>query len=424
MRLTISIPPAGAGLALLATLAGCFYSPSDPDAGSVAQVAVGTEFPPALSAGLFALDVDRARLLLIRPPSELLLDTTVFFATDSSRLTVRLRATLSLPREQLSLSMELRSGKRLLFAGTRSFEAVEGTTVAPIVPLQYLGPGTELTSLRVEPRDSVLKPGDVATFLVGAFQGSIPVDSFYVGWSTSSPQSVPVNARGTLRAPGERGSVWLRAVAPTGIKDSTRVWFSPPPAAFERVAGDDQTGPVGDPLPVPLRVRVTASDGLGVPGTRVRFSGPFGSRVTDTLVITDAEGYGQTTAILGPTPTLYTFEARIPVYPPVTFRAIGVAGPPATLEKAAGDGQFGPVGAALAPLGVVVRDHFGNPVGGAPVAWEVVSGGGSLDVPTSVTDASGLATVTWRLGPVPGPNAVRASAGAAPPVTFTATATP
>ena len=38
----------------------------------------------------------------------------------------------------------------------------------------------------------------------------------------------------------------------------------------------------------------------------------------------------------------------------------------------------------------------------AVVAWTVVSGGGSVSAPTSLTDANGNASVTWTLGPAVG----------------------
>ena len=412
------------GLLAVASGVGCSDSTAGDLEEGAAAVVARPELPPSLSTAAFALDVDRVRLLLVRQPSELMLDTTVFFPADSTQLTVRLKVLLAQPRDQLTLAMELRSGKQLLFSGSSGFEAIEGSNVAPVVPLQYVGPGNDLTTLVIEPRDSVLKPGDIFTFSVRAFQGRIPVDLFYAGWASSDPRVSPVDAKGTLKAPAQRGSVFLRVVSPTGVKDSTRVWFSPPPSAIERLSGDGQQGAVGDPLPQPLAVRVTAADGLGVPGVRVRFLAPFGSRVQDTLVITDSEGVGRTIASLGPVPTLYTFEAQIPFQPAVTFQTIGLPGPPVAIAKQAGDWQTAPAGQLLLPFAVRVEDRFGNGIGDAEVTWEVVTGGGALSASVSTTDPTGRTSVTYRLGPLPGINAVRARLANGESVVFASTGTP
>src|SRR6266567_2306435 len=50
----------------------------------------------------------------------------------------------------------------------------------------------------------------------------------------------------------------------TGLRDSTVVTFVPVPTGLAVAGGTGQTGPAGAPLGTPLRVRVTAADGLGV----------------------------------------------------------------------------------------------------------------------------------------------------------------
>lgn len=71
------------------------------------------------------------------------------------------------------------------------------------------------------------------------------------------------------------------------------------------------------------------------------------------------------------------------------------------LRYAGGDGQDGRAGAQLdAPLAVCVEDGLGRPVEGAVVQFAVQGGGAVSD--TSVdTDANGVASVTWQLGPDP-----------------------
>ena len=80
-------------------------------------------------------------------------------------------------------------------------------------------------------------------------------------------------------------------------------------------------------------------------------------------------------------------------------QAIGVPGTPSRIAVLAGDTQQGEVGLALpvAPS-VTVRDAAGRPVPDASVIWIVLSGGGSLSAPTSITDVDGHTSVTWVLG--------------------------
>ena len=67
--------------------------------------------------------------------------------------------------------------------------------------------------------------------------------------------------------------------------------------------------------------------------------------------------------------------------------------------NAATNAQTGVVGTALAqPVGVIVADQNGAPLANATVNWAVTAGGGSVASATSVTDASGNATVVWTLG--------------------------
>lgn len=88
-----------------------------------------------------------------------------------------------------------------------------------------------------------------------------------------------------------------------------------------------------------------------------------------------------------------------------------------------GDGQTGAPGAQLAPFRVILTNN-GSPVEGTIVNWTVQTGGGTLSVPTSVTDASGIATTTLTLGQNAGQTIVQATATGATgsPVTFTGTA--
>ncbi len=93
------------------------------------------------------------------------------------------------------------------------------------------------------------------------------------------------------------------------------------------------------------------------------------------------------------------------------------------LVQAAGDGQTGAPGAVLSPFRVQLTND-GVPVEGTIINWTVAGSTGTLDVPTSITDASGRASTTLTLGLSVGQTTVRAAAAGAngSPVSFTGTA--
>lgn len=387
---------------------GCGDVPSRPDGTTFATLALQPVLPPALAEASFDLAVDRARLRLARLDGERLLDSTITFPADSSQVSLRLKVPLLTRREVLSATLELRAGTRLLFAGNRQVEVGEEAAVAPTIPLQYVGPGSELTSLRLSPRDTVLRPGDSFTFGVEAFSPVGAVPAFYVGWNTSNPTVAAVNARGTLRAPNQRSAVTLRAVSPTGIKDSIQVWFAPPPVRLEMLSGNAQTSQAGLQLAELLGVRAVAGDGQGVPGIRVRFRSLSNGRTLDTLLITDQSGAARTAGVLGPAAGPQFFEAIAPLLPTVTFTASATAGPPSAIAVIGGNGQQGTVARVLSrPLTVLVSDGVGNPTSGVPLTWEITSGGGTLFSASATTNLSGVGFADLQLGRQAGFNTVR-----------------
>ena len=95
-----------------------------------------------------------------------------------------------------------------------------------------------------------------------------------------------------------------------------------------------------------------------------------------------------------------------------------------TIAASSGTALTGVAGSAASPSpSVVVRDQRDDPMAGIAVTFAVTSGGGSVSSASAVTDASGVASVTWTLGTTAGPNQLTASAGTLGTVTFTADGT-
>src|SRR5918994_263633 len=102
--------------------------------------------------------------------------------------------------------------------------------------------------------------------------------------------------------------------------------------------------------------------------------------------------------------------------------------PPQATQMAAsgGDGQTAHVGTALPlELAVLGTDEDGAAAEGVSVSWTVIEGGGSVSPASSMTNASGVASAGFTLGPTAGQQRAQAEVSglAGSPVVFTATAT-
>ena len=175
---------------------------------------------------------------------------------------------------------------------------------------------------------------------------------------------------------------------------------------------------------VVLTVRVTDDSGAMESGVSISWSVTSGGGSITPKSTSDGSGLASATFTLGQAAGPQTARASAGGTP-VTFTVTAVAGPATKLIKSTGDGQFGNVGTALAqPYAAEVEDQYNNPVSGVKVAWSVSQGGGSLSADTSVSAASGAATVVHTMGPAAGVQSATATAAGltGSPLTFTATA--
>jgi hypothetical protein len=202
-------------------------------------------------------------------------------------------------------------------------------------------------------------------------------------------------------------------------------------ASLVIVSGDEQRGPAGSALPLPVVVRVLDSRERPVANQDVTFTiGSGGGSVAPTTVKSSAAGDAAANWTLGPNAGSHLLRAQTPRGGSgtleVTVRATADAGSGSILVEVDGDEQTGPVNSALADsLVVKTTDALGNPVAGVEVTWSV-SGGGLITPVTVITGANGLAAAERVLGPAAGPQSAQASVDlfTGSPVTFTHTAIP
>lgn len=174
------------------------------------------------------------------------------------------------------------------------------------------------------------------------------------------------------------------------------------PAALEVLAGDEQTGPVGEALPTPITVRISDAEGRPVFPAIVWFEPVLGSgNVSPAVAETNTEGVAVTSWIMGPVVGIHTVRASPLDMTSIntTLTAQAAPGPASNLFAVIGIGQAGLPGETLSsPLVARVADRFGNAVRGVVVTWRVVTGNGSLSAGTTLTDAGGITSVLWTLG--------------------------
>lgn len=105
------------------------------------------------------------------------------------------------------------------------------------------------------------------------------------------------------------------------------------PQTLVVAAGDTQSALTESMLPIPLRVRLTGSDGGRFAGATVTWSVTAGAATLGAASsVTDDTGSASTTVTLGPTPGQIAVRAAVDAVPAVTFTATGCDYPPVTLD--------------------------------------------------------------------------------------------
>jgi len=246
-----------------------------------------------------------------------------------------------------------------------------------------------------------------------------------------SPQTVRTGGDGRASAQWVLGSVAGSQVADARVvgSDQVAVRFSADARAaaahaIASVSGDGQSGAVGTALPDSLVVRVTDEFGNPVSDAPVEWSADRGS-ITPGTVQTDADGRAAAQRILGGAAGTQTAAASSPDLDgsPVTFTQTAMPGSAAGLVLVSGNHQSAQPGALL-PDAAVVRlvDEEGNGMPNRAVTWVIGTGGGSVSPTTGETDAAGLASARWTLGPSAGSNTLNAVVSGVDVLTFSATA--
>ncbi len=243
-----------------------------------------------------------------------------------------------------------------------------------------------------------------------------------LAWASGAPSVADVSPTGLVTGMTV-GSATITASA-EGQSGTAALTVEVLPA-IRAVSGDSQLDTVARALTQPLVVQVTGSDGNAWGGVIVGFAvAGGGGSLAAAADTTDTEGRASMVLTLGTLagPNAVMASAGGLSGSPVTFRATAVADAPAALVRASVDNQNGFIRHQLLPASTVrVSDRFGNAVPGIPVAWAVVTGGGTVSAASTNSGADGLASVSWTLGTTPGPNELDVTVAGLSPLRFSAT---
>lgn len=201
------------------------------------------------------------------------------------------------------------------------------------------------------------------------------------------------------------------------------------PVQLVATAGDLQSGVVGGLLPIKPAVRLQDQYGNPIGGAAVTFAvNPGTGSITGPTQLTNAGGVAAvgswTLDTLAGTNDLHATSGALSR----TFNATGLPDVPSLLVKTLGDSQIGVVSAPL-PTAPTVRltDRYKNPIAGDTINFFILTDGGFVATPISVTNASGVASAgAWTLANFLAQNVLRAEVQGVPavvPVQFTAVGT-
>jgi YVTN family beta-propeller protein len=190
------------------------------------------------------------------------------------------------------------------------------------------------------------------------------------------------------------------------------------PTDIKVSAGDKQRGTAASVLAGPLAAKVTDAKGRGVPNIEVTFQAMDGSgTVTPTSTRTNGAGVAITSWTL-PIAAGTAATVRAVLVNPSTGALVDSVSFTATVIGGAPTGMYqgywpylAAAGSTVGPLTVVLYDKYGNRSPGVQVTWTVTAGGGTLSAPSSISDESGVASVSLTLGSTAGTNTVRAATG-------------
>jgi trimeric autotransporter adhesin len=201
----------------------------------------------------------------------------------------------------------------------------------------------------------------------------------------------------------------------------------PTPTQIAKVSGDSQIGAAGATLPTPFSVVVKDASGSPLANATVSWAVTDGGGSIASTGLTDGSGVSTGTRTLGPTAGTETATATHDGLSgsPITFTTFSQIQGATSMVVNGGGNQTDTVLATLTtPMSVFVRDYKNAPVANVTVSWSA-TGGGSVGQASTVTNSSGIASVSRTFGGTAGSQTTVATVSGlvGSPVSISSTAT-
>jgi hypothetical protein len=207
--------------------------------GGVAHLAIVPRFGAREAAiygelDRFNLGVETIRIVLTRPnTTDTLADTTVTIEPGQDTIGVQLRVNLTQTQEELTATMEMRSGSVLVFSGTTTVIARIGSAsvaaAPPVLVPVWVGPGKDVTRIRISPRDPAIPADGSITFSAAAFDANdVPFSDpdYEARWIWAAIDSNLASftpGTSTLVGKGTPGTARILVFTPNLLRDTVTV---------------------------------------------------------------------------------------------------------------------------------------------------------------------------------------------------------
>ena len=249
---------------------------------------------------------DRVRVVLRRSDGAVAIDRVALFAagSDSVRLDLRVQlgSAATAEGEPLALSLAyVNAVGDTVFRGgpvivTAVPERASGPPPQPAsVPLTYTGPGASAVSVAIAPETLTVVAGSPFAFTAVALSAQlavVPAAPFiFTSLDTLRARMTTLGA-GAGTARDSRGIARVAVeLAAGGGADTAVLVVLPRPSAIAVVSGSAQSVPAGAPLADSVRVRLIATDGLGIAGASLSLAVTTGGGTVSTgSLVSNASG--------------------------------------------------------------------------------------------------------------------------------------
>jgi hypothetical protein len=394
-------------VASLAITATCVDSPTGPRGKGPATFSIAPVFSQSatFAKALYSaagLELDHVRLVITRPPSEVVKDTTVVYdGTGELLLDLSIIGPVG---ELLTVRLDYISGSVVLYSGTAQVTSVSPLTPPDLVPqvavvIEPVGPGFNAASVTIDPSSGTFSTAATLAFTAKAFTSApAEIAGALFGWSVDDETVGTIDAAGTLTPTTKGGPIKVKATALSGVFAEANVTLKSPPVSITLVSGGGQTAVTGTQL-TQIVVKVADVNGNGVAGELVTFAvATGGGSVVINNGTTDASGLARVTWTLGATVGAQSITATRAglTGSPLTVTATGTAGSASALVFSVQPSAVA-AGAQISPaVQVAVKDVNGNTVStfAGAITMAIANNGGSatLGGTLTVNAVAGIAT--------------------------------